>query len=151
MSRDRINPASFIYIYKHDMPLYQTPETEDIFVNSVWYAAKVTDYIDTVCWKILPTYSFISKVFWVPYQGAGPITFHWRHNELDSVSDHQTRDCLLTCLFRHRSKKTSNLCIAGLCEGNSPGTGEFPAQKASNAENVSIWWRHHESKTFDAH
>ena len=27
--------------------------------------------------------------------------------------------------------------------GNSPGTGEFPAQMASNAENVSIWWRHH--------
>ena len=24
------------------------------------------------------------------------------------------------------------------------GTGEFPAQMASNAENVSIWWRHHE-------
>ena len=23
------------------------------------------------------------------------------------------------------------------------GTGEFPAQMASNAENVSIWWRHH--------
>ena len=23
------------------------------------------------------------------------------------------------------------------------GQGEFPAQKASNAENVSIWWRHH--------
>ena len=23
-------------------------------------------------------------------------------------------------------------------------TGEFPAQMASNAENVSIWWRHHE-------
>ena len=29
-----------------------------------------------------------------------------------------------------------------LC-GNSPATGEFPAQMASNAENVSIWWRHH--------
>ena len=29
-----------------------------------------------------------------------------------------------------------------LC-GNSPGTGEFPAQMASNAETVSIWWRHH--------
>ena len=26
---------------------------------------------------------------------------------------------------------------------NSPGTGEFPAQMASNAENVSISWRHH--------
>ena len=28
--------------------------------------------------------------------------------------------------------------------GKSPGTGEFPVQMASNAENVSIWWRHHE-------
>ena len=27
--------------------------------------------------------------------------------------------------------------------GNSPGTCELPAQMASNAENVSIWWRHH--------
>ena len=27
--------------------------------------------------------------------------------------------------------------------GNSPGNGEFPAQMASNAENVSIWWCHH--------
>ena len=27
--------------------------------------------------------------------------------------------------------------------GESPGTGEFPAQMASNAETVSIWWRHH--------
>ena len=26
---------------------------------------------------------------------------------------------------------------------NSPETGEFPAQRASNAENGSIWWRHH--------
>ena len=26
-----------------------------------------------------------------------------------------------------------------------PLWGEFPAQMASNAENVSIWWRHHDS------
>ena len=26
----------------------------------------------------------------------------------------------------------------------SPVTGEFPAQRASYAENVSIWWRHHD-------
>ena len=31
----------------------------------------------------------------------------------------------------------------GLCEGNSPVTGEFPVQRASYAENVFIWWRHH--------
>ena len=33
--------------------------------------------------------------------------------------------------------------VTGLRAGNSPGTGEFPAQMACNAENVSIWWRHH--------
>ena len=27
--------------------------------------------------------------------------------------------------------------------GDSPVIGEFPAQKASNAENISIWWRHY--------
>ena len=50
---------------------------------------------------------------------------------------------LLNRLFRLRSKKTSKLRVTGLCAGNSPETGEFPAQMASNAENVSIWWRHH--------
>ena len=36
-----------------------------------------------------------------------------------------------------------HLRVTGLCVGNSPGTCEFPAQMVSNAENVSIWWRHH--------
>ena len=40
-------------------------------------------------------------------------------------------------------KITSKLRVTGLCEGNSQGTGKFPAQMASNAENVSISWRHH--------
>ena len=40
--------------------------------------------------------------------------------------------------------KKSKLRVTGLCEGNSPVTGEFPAQRASNAENASIWWRHHQ-------
>ena len=64
----------------------------------------------------------------------------------DGVSNDQPHDCLLKRLFRHRSKKTSKLRVTGLCEGNSPVTGEFPAQRASNAENVSIWWRHHITK-----
>ena len=41
-------------------------------------------------------------------------------------------------------KNTSKLRVTGLCAGNSPVTGEFSAQMASNAENVSIWWRHHD-------
>ena len=71
-------------------------------------------------------------------------TLQWRHNRRDSVSNHQLHHCLLNRLFRRRSKKTSKLCVTGLCVGNSPVTGEFPAQMASNGENVSIRWRHHE-------
>ena len=66
-----------------------------------------------------------------------------RHNGRDGVSNHQPHDCLLNLPFRRRSKKTPKLRVTGLCGGNSPETGEFPAQRASNAENVSIWWRHH--------
>ena len=40
-------------------------------------------------------------------------------------------------------RKHHKLRVTGICVGNSPGIGEFPAQMASNAENVSIWWRHH--------
>ena len=74
------------------------------------------------------------------------VTLQWRQNGHDSVSNHQPRDCLLNRLFRRRLKKTSKLRVTGLCVGNSPGTGEFPAQMASNAENVSIWWRHHDEE-----
>ena len=72
-------------------------------------------------------------------------TLRWRHNWRDSVSNHQPLDCLLNRLFGCRSKKASKLRVTGLCAGNSPVTGEFPAQMASNAKNISIWWRHHDA------
>ena len=65
---------------------------------------------------------------------------HWRHNERDCDSNHWHLNCLRSRLSMRRSKKTSKLNVTGLCEGNSPVTGEFPAQKASNAKNASILW-----------
>ena len=70
-------------------------------------------------------------------------SLQWRHNERDGVSNHRCIDCLLNRLFKRRSKKTSKLRVTGLCKGSSPVTDEFSAQKASNAENVSILWRRH--------
>ena len=74
--------------------------------------------------------------------GQSPL--QWHHNGRDSVSNHQPHDCLLNNFLRNRSKNISKLRVTGLCAGNSPVTGEFPAQRASNAENVSIWWRRHD-------
>ena len=84
-------------------------------------------------------------LLWLPVSMSlwPPAPLQWRHNEHDGVSNHQPHDCLLNRLSRRRSKKTSKVRVTGLCAGNSPVTGEFPAERASNAENVSIWWRHH--------
>ena len=81
---------------------------------------------------------------WTIISMVAVITLQWSHNERDGVSNHQPHDCSLKCLFRRRSKKISKFHVTGLCEGNSPVTGEFPAQRASNTENVSIWWCHHD-------
>ena len=53
-------------------------------------------------------------------------TLQWRHNDQDSVSNHQPHGCLLNRLFRSRSKKTSKLCVTGLCVGKSPGPMNSP-------------------------
>ena len=66
------------------------------------------------------------------------ITSQWRHNGGDGVSNHQRLDYLLNRLSRRRSKRTSKLRVTGLCEWNSPMTGGFLSQRASNAENFSF-------------
>ena len=55
------------------------------------------------------------------------ISLHSRHN------GHNGAD-------QRKHQSSASLAI---CAGNSPVTGEFPAQMSSNAENISIWWRHH--------
>ena len=80
-----------------------------------------------------PPIPLLSCLFWL----------EWRHNERDGVSNHRRLHFLLNRLFRRRSMKTSRLRVTGLCQWNSPVTGEFPAQRASNTENAFIWWRHH--------
>ena len=47
-----------------------------------------------------------------------------------------------TVCWSANQRKISKLRVTGLCEGNSPITGKFPSQRASNVENVSIWRRH---------
>ena len=72
-------------------------------------------------------------------------TLQWRHNGRNGVSDHRVLDCLLSRLFRLILKKIFKLRVTGLCVENSSVNGEFPAHRASDAENVSIRWRHHDS------
>ena len=103
-----------------------------IFFNSYFYSGK--------CCK---SYILCAVMF----------SLQWHHNERNGISNHQPHHCLLNHLFWCGSEKTSKLHVTGLCEGNSPVTGEFPTQMASYVENVSIWWYHHvgERCTKDIH
>ena len=79
---------------------------------------------------------------WVPFKWWSP---HYNDVIMSAMAYKFTSLTILysTVYSRRKSKKTSNskLRVTGLCAGNSPATGEFPAQRTSNAENVSIWWR----------
>ena len=72
-------------------------------------------------------------------------TLLWHHNELAGVSNHQPRDCLFNVYSRADQTKNIKAPRHWPFCGEFTGTGEFPAQRASNAANVSIWWRHHEN------
>ena len=58
----------------------------------------------------------------------------------------------IVCSDAYQSKhqsSASQAVVRGI-HRSSPGTGEFPAQMASNAEDVPIWWRHHVTSIISA-
>ena len=63
-----------------------------------------------------------------------------------SVSGSNERNCIPCTSLILPMNHPTRFCLnrnADLCARNSPVTGEFLAQRATNAENVSIWWLHH--------
>ena len=69
---------------------------------------------------------------------------HYSDVKMGAIASQITRLTIVYSTVYSDADQRKHLRATGLCAGNSPGTGEFPAQMASNAENVSIWWRHHE-------
>ena len=133
LTKDQWCGASMILIWR---TVEQTVELMAILTGHEFHVTSLqcTNYLCTNCFGINANWCGKTRL---------SMALQWRHNGRDSVSNHQPHDCLLNHLFRRRSKKTSKLRVTGLCAWNSPVTGELPEQMASNAENVSIWWRHH--------
>ena len=79
------------------------------------------------------------------------LTIHkfWVHyNVIMSAMASQITSLMIdySSVYSGADKKKSKLRVTGFCEGNSPVISEFSAQRASNAEHVSIWWRRHVKK-----
>ena len=65
---------------------------------------------------------------------------HYNDVIMDTMASQITRlmTVYLSVYLRCKSKKPTKLRVTGLCAENSPVTDEFPAQRASSTEDVSI-------------
>ena len=104
-----------------------------------------------VCLQMrIPTYLWVSV--WMLYKTIQDIIYcnalrtrklhriHYNDVIMSTIASQITSLTIVYSSVYSGSKKTSKCRVTGLCAGNSPGTVK---QRASNAENVSIWWRHH--------
>ena len=66
--------------------------------------------------------------------------FHYNDVRMSAMASQITSLTVVNSIvfYKTQIKNTPNLRVTGLCEGNSPVTGEFPAQRASDAEYDSI-------------
>ena len=121
------------------------PIDHDIFTTNYTWVQSVSRQTGSLFIHVPPRFRVTYGRPWPSYIEFESRLLQWRHNGRDGVSNQQPHHCLLKRLFTRRSKKTSKFRVTGFCAGNSPLTGELPAQMVSNAENVSILWRHHAS------
>ena len=89
-------------------------------------------------------YIWIWIWIWIYYQmtvSPSHSSLQWRHNERGGDLTHQPLDCLLNCLFRRRSKKTSRLRVTGFCDRWIRVTkGQLRGKK-------SMWWHDNGSQS----
>ena len=83
---------------------HSNPEISMVSNYMVHHRSITTQIIDSRCVltlsEILSSHSIVWRASWVVVIPA----LRWRHNECDSVSNHQPHDCLLSRLSGRRSK-----------------------------------------------
>ena len=106
--------------------------------NSTWsyLIDDEPNFVQVMAWhrtgdKLLPE-PMIYSIHWCT-------SLQWRHNGRDGVSNHQ-RQKFVQAQIIENMKPPRHWPLWG----EPLVTGGFPSQRASNAENVSIWWRHHD-------
>ena len=73
---------------------------------------------------------------------------HYRDVTMSTLASQITSVSIVYPIVRSGKDQRKHQSSASLAfvRGNSPVTGEFLAQRVSNAENISIWWRHRETR-----
>ena len=108
-----------------------------IFNMGIAIPGKTVFLIETAPWTPQGLLSLIVLCFW--RRGSTPTS-----NIYQDYLIHQPLDCLFSSIHRLTSEEKSKFHITGPLGGESTGNWWFLSQRASDAESVSISWRHHE-------
>ena len=93
---------------------------------------------DILTVSVLNMKQYLARFTCLAYYQPHPATsLQWRHNECDGLSNHRRFDCLFHAQIKENIKAPRHKPLWG------EFTGDRPTRRASNAKNVSIWWRHH--------
>ena len=69
------------------------------------------------------------------------MTSQWAWRRLKLPASRMFTQPLIQAQIKKKLQSSASLAFV---QGILPVTDDFPAQMASKAENVSIWWRHHD-------
>ena len=128
--------------------------TQKYVTRSQWVNDHMLEPLNTFSWlKLKPEATawgslFLHTSLLLPLLICHLKSWRWCHNERDGVSNHRVLHCLLNRLFSHRKHQSSASLafVRGIeleLELISTGDQWIPTQRASDAGNVSVWWRHH--------
>ena len=121
-----------------------------VFINTKYMSEHISQTALEHAWQgknnlYQTTYEWSHECHGTKYYNKHISAYHYNDVIMSTIASQITSLAIVySTAYAGAYKKTSKLRVTGLCAGNSPGTGEFPAQRASNDENVSIWWRHHD-------
>ena len=118
--------------YRHnwDQQVYSTSKLDTVFLKFLCGQIISDTYRDAI---------FFPSFF---------VSLEWRHNEHDGVSNHQPHDCLLNRFFKAQINENMKVPRHWPLWVEFTVDRWFPAQRASNADNDPIWWRHHVPTVF---
>ena len=145
----------FFYVYGQHMMVLSAS-----ILSHVWSAACHKTILTSICHKRVKYTSYPNN-----FAISLSFSYHYHYYHLFSFIHtqcaHFLHDCFLCCGVA--SEITSLTIVYSTVHSGADQrkhqsstsldfvTGEFPAQMASNAVNVSIWWRHHSSRLFSCH
>ena len=127
-----------IFVAVHTYSSRHVCQCDEIFINGCTGSCHFDNFWCRQCRKLHQN----GHTLLMPNFISGKFSVHYSDVIMSAMASQITGVSIVCSTVFFQAQKTSKLRVTGLCARNSPVTSEFPAQRASNAENVPIWWRH---------